>query len=63
MNVACSEFASGLGEGGVSVEDVVGLLDSVNQKVTSLKRKVRYEEFINNLISLLERSLPPSPFM
>ena len=40
VSAACSEFTSGLGESKVSLEDVVGLLDSVDQKVTSLKRKV-----------------------
>lgn len=41
VNVACSEFTSALEEGEVAMEDVVGLLDSVDQKVSSLKSKVR----------------------
>lgn len=40
VNVACSEFTGRQEEGKVVLEDVVGLLDSVNQKVSSLKTKV-----------------------
>ena len=57
VTAACSEFTSGLGEAKVSLEEIVGLLDSVNQKVTTLKRKVRpifYSLFIS-------RVPPPSP--
>ena len=40
MNVACNELTSGLGEDDVSLEDVVALLDTVDQRVSSLKGKV-----------------------
>lgn len=40
VNVACGEFTSRQEEGKVVLDDVVGLLDSVNQKVSSLKSKV-----------------------
>lgn len=40
VNQACCEFTGRQEEGKVVLEDVVGLLDSVNQKVSSLKTKV-----------------------
>ena len=42
VGVACSELMNELGEAGVSVEEVGGLLDTVGQKVTCLKRKVSF---------------------
>ena len=40
VSLACGEFSSGLGQTDFSAEDVVGVLDSVNFKVSTLKRKV-----------------------
>ena len=41
VSLACGETGSVLGEAELSVEDMVGMLDSVHSKVSALKRKVR----------------------
>ena len=40
VNLACGEAASVLGEADLSMEDMVDVLDSVDSKVSVLKRKV-----------------------
>lgn len=58
VNLACGETASLLGEAELSAEEMASMLDSVNSKVSALKRKVR------ELVTLRRRhtvtaSLPP----
>ena len=41
VNAACSEGIAGVGDAEVSVNDVMGLLDAVDHKVSNMRKKVR----------------------